>query len=142
MTRFAEDTKVPITKTRDEIERTLARFGADRFAYFSESGKAIVLFEAQGRRIRFDLPLPEMGSIEKNGREHRRCWRALLLSIKAKLSSVESKIETFEEAFLAHVVMPDGQTVGQHTRARIAHVYQGGEMQALLPAPRQGGAES
>jgi hypothetical protein len=40
MSRFAEDTKVPITKTRDEIERTLNRFGADRFAYFTESGKA------------------------------------------------------------------------------------------------------
>jgi hypothetical protein len=41
----------------------------------------------------------------------------LLLANKAKLSSVEDGIETFEDAFLAHIVMPDGTTVSQHVRA-------------------------
>jgi hypothetical protein len=68
-------------------------------------------------------------------KKNREAWRALLLCIKAKLVSVESKIETFEEAFLAHVVMPDGKTAYEHTRPRIAAMYKGGEIQALLPAP-------
>lgn len=132
MARFAERTKVPVDETRLEIERTLKKFGADRFAYYGETWKAVILFEAKERRLKFELPLPG-----KSDAEHRRRWRALLLAIKAKLSSVESNIESFEEAFLSHVVMPDGKTVGDHTRARIAAVYKGGEMAPLLPPPAE-----
>jgi hypothetical protein len=132
---YAERTKVGVDQTRLEIERTLKRYGADRFAYFSELDRAIIVFEAQARRIRFDLPLPQ-GKAERDDKLRRQKWRALLLCIKAKLESVESKIETFEEAFLAHVVMPDGRTVAEHTQPRIAQVYEGGEVHALLPGPK------
>lgn len=37
----------------------------------------------------------------------RERWRALALTLKAKLVSVESKVETVEEAFLAHMVVND-----------------------------------
>lgn len=129
---FASKTKVPVDQTRSEIEKTLGRYGADRFAYFKESGMAIIVFEANERRIRFNLPLPD-GADEKSRQDERSRWRALLLCIKAKLESVESKIETFEDAFLAHVVMPDGQTVADHVRPRIAQSYSGQEMIALMP---------
>jgi hypothetical protein len=36
-----------------------------------------------------------------------------VLAVKAKLISVADGIETFEEAFMAHVVMPDGRTVAE-----------------------------
>jgi hypothetical protein len=132
---YAAHTKVPVEKTKTEIETTLARYGADRFAYFSEPAAAIIVFEIQQRRVRFNLPLEE-GTGERAQRHRRERWRALLLCIKAKLESVASNIETFEEAFLAHVVMPDGQTVYQHTAARIDAIANGGEMQPLLPAPK------
>jgi hypothetical protein len=132
---FAAETKVPVDQTRAEIERTLKRYGADRFAYFSEIERVIILFEAKERRIKFEIGLPKDEG-PKGDKERRRRWRALLLCIKAKLESVESGIETFEEAFLAHVVMGDGKTVSEHTRERIALAYSGGEMQQLLPPPR------
>lgn len=131
---YAAYTKVPVDKTKTEIETTLTRYGADRFAYFVEASKAIIVFEAHERRLRFDLPLQD-GPTEKAQRRRREQWRALLLCIKAKLESVNSKIETFEEAFLAHVVLPDGQTVYQHTAPRLQEIAKGGEMQALLPGP-------
>jgi hypothetical protein len=134
---YAVRTKVPIERTKTEIEQTLKRYGADRFAYFTESGKAMILFEIQDRRIRFDLPLPA-GSDQKQ----RERWRALNLCIKAKLESVASKIETFEEAFLAHVVMPDGRTVHEHTAPRLAEIAKGGELGPLLPAPSKKDAKS
>jgi hypothetical protein len=133
---FAARTKVNVDQTKTEIERTLKRYGADRFAYFSETGRARIIFEAHERRIMFELPLPA-GDGAKEEQARRSNWRALLLCIKAKLESVESKIESFEDAFLAHVVMPDGKTVGEHTRPRIEAVYKGGEVQALLPGPAQ-----
>jgi hypothetical protein len=138
---YAAKTKVQGDQTRIEIERTLKRYGADRFAYFNEDGRASILFEAHDRRIRFDLPLPVETRTGRDEQLVRSRWRALLLCIKAKLESVESKIESFEEAFLAHVVMPDGQTVAQHTLPRIEQVYAGGEIKALLPPPKKGEAE-
>lgn len=131
---FAEKTKVSTDQTRTEIERVLSKYGAKSFAYFTEDGRAIIVFEAADRRIRFDLPLPK-GEDTKTQQSRRQKWRALLLCIKAKLESVDSKIESFEEAFLAHVVLPDGMTVGQHTKPAISQAYKEGKMQALLPAP-------
>lgn len=129
---YAEQTKVPVEQTKTEIERTLVRYGADRFAYFTEAGKAVIVFEAKDRRLRFDLPLPA-GEGDKEQKSRRQKWRALLLCIKAKLESVASGIESFEEAFLAHVVLPDGQTVGNHIAPRIAEAYEGNKMLALMP---------
>jgi len=134
-TLYAAHTKVPVDRSEAEIERTLRRYGADRFGYYSQAGKAVIVFEARDRRLRFDLPLPA-GESEKDAQVQRQRWRALLLCIKAKLESVESKIETFEEAFLAHVVLPDGKTVAEHAIPAIANAYQGGPMQPLLPAPQ------
>lgn len=136
---YAARTKVPIERTKTDIETTLKRYGADRFAYFSQSDKAMILFEIQNRRIRFDLPLGE-GTSPAAEQKRRERWRALNLCIKAKLESVASSIETFEEAFLAHVVMPDGRTVHEHTAPRLAEIAKSGEMQPLLPAPAKGSA--
>lgn len=133
---YASRTEVPVDKTRMEIERTLTRYGAKSFAYFGSDERAVIVFEASDRRIRFDLPLPPLG---KGGSDqHRRArWRGLLLCIKAKLEAVEAGIETFEEAFLAHVMMPDGATVGEHAIHRIAAAYKGEAMPSLLPPPKK-----
>jgi hypothetical protein len=63
----------------------------------------------------------------------RARWRALALVIKAKLEAVESGITTFEEEFLAHIVLPDGTTLGQWAAPRLAHVYDTGAMPPMLP---------
>ena len=43
----------------------------------------------------------------------RQRWRALSLCIKAKLEACESGITTFEEEFLAQLVLPGGVTVAE-----------------------------
>ena len=55
------------------------------------------------------------------------------LAIKAKLEAVEAGISSFEEEFLAHVVLPDGSTFGAWAKPQLAAVYAGGSMPALLP---------
>lgn len=123
---FAEHTKVPVERTKAELERTLQRFGAEGFGTYTERGRAIVLFSTADRRVRFMLPLPK----DASERELRRRWRALLLCIKAKLESVASSIESFEEAFMAHIVLPEGGTVGDKIKPMIADAYKNG-----LPPP-------
>lgn len=140
---YAEGTKVPIEQTKTEIERLVSKFGATAFMIASQSGHATIMFEAAERRIRFDVAVlkekPEQNTATRNtaARENRRRWRALLLCIKAKIESVDSKIETFEEAFLSHVVLPDGSTVYSAAQTAIASAYKENRMVPLLPPPSQ-----
>jgi hypothetical protein len=132
MTRFAANTSVSVARTRQEVEQILTRYGATAFGFMATQGKAVILFEAQDRKIKITVPLPA-GDSAKEQQEARQRWRALLLVIKAKLESVESGIETLEEAFFANIVMPDGQTVYEKARQHVALAYSSGQVQPLLP---------
>lgn len=141
MSRYAENTSVSVESSRGEIERTLQRYSAESFAYGWDQQRALIEFAAQGRRIRFVLPLPDRSAREFThtpGRELERTpakayeaweqacrqrWRALALAIKAKLEAVEAGITTFEDEFMAHIVLPDGTTFGAWARPQIADVY-------------------
>lgn len=154
MPRYAADTSVSCESSRGEIERTLARYGATSFAYMTSQAEAMIAFEASGRRVVFRLPLPDRQSdqfrMTPAGRRRRNdsdalqaweqaCrqrWRALNLCIKAKLEAVECGITTFYQEFLAHIVLPDGQTVGDYAIPQIAKAYETGEIPPLLPAPK------
>jgi hypothetical protein len=150
--KYAARTEVPESQSRNEIERTLTRFGADAFAYgwSADHARAQVMFELRGRRMRFEIALPDRSAPEftrdRNGRkrteaamraaydqELRRLWRSLALVIKAKLEAVATGIVSAEEEFLSHVVLPDGSTVGQWVEPQLAAVYGRGDMPALLP---------
>ena len=147
---YADNTSVSVEKSRAEVERTLARYGASAFGYMTEAGRAVIMFEAHERRIRFDLPLPRPDetrfTMTANHRSKsptqaqaaweqacRQRWRALALAVKAKLEAVESGIAEFEDEFLAYVVLPGGGTMGEMARSAIAHAYDTGKMPALMP---------
>lgn len=131
---YAIKTKVPAQQTRVEIERTLSRYGATGFAYGSETGRAMIGFQTKDRRIRFLLPLvpPPRSSEQQADQFVRVRWRALLLSIKAKLEAVESGIESFDEAFMSHIVMPNGKTMAEHALPYISEAYASGKMPPML----------
>lgn len=131
---YASTTDVPADRSRAEIERTLERYGSTGFAYGTEIGRAMIAFQAGGRRIRFILPLADQ--VARNEKQHaqfiRTRWRCLLLAIKSKLESVESGIETFDEAFMPHIVMPNGQTMAEHALPYVKEAYSTGKMPPLL----------
>ena len=132
--RFAETTKVPVERTKQEIEVALKRYGADQFISGWEHGRAMLGFRAQDRMIRFELTLPtdDPRRRERIAQETRQRWRALLLVIKAKLEAVESEISTFESEFLAHIVLPNNRTVAQELIPQIADAYKTKKMPLLL----------
>lgn len=133
---YAERTEVTVAKTKTDIEATLKKYGATAFAFMVDASKSSVAFEARGRRIRFDIRVPPVGG--RGGAQlERSIWRALLLCIKAKLESVDRKIETFEEAFLAHVVTSKGRTVYEEIRDQLAITYTKGAdpVPLMLPPP-------
>jgi hypothetical protein len=125
---YAKKTKVPVVVTRAEIERTLTAYGATGFAFAQDIGKSMVAFRMNKRHVRFTLTLPKGASAQ----DERQRWRALLLVIKAKLEAVRANITVFDEEFLAHIVMPNGQTVADLLRDQIAAAYDSGQMPPLL----------
>ena len=149
---YAENTSVPVSSSKSEIESTLDRYGATGFGYMIQGDRAAVMFEASGKRVRFVLPFPDRESLEfkktPTGRprkgdavnsayeqEVRRRWRALALAIKAKLEAVDTGITSFEEEFLAHIVMPNGQTVAETAIPALNDAYATGKMRPLIEAP-------
>lgn len=139
--KFAQHTTVPANKTRIEIEDLLKRAGATALMSASVEGKAMLQFKMRGRIIRFTLKLPDEA---RQAQEYRRVWRVLLLTIKGKLESVRDEtVETFEEAFLAQTVPPDGgATVAEQMLPQIALAYKNGgpiEMRLALPPSTTGG---
>jgi len=143
--RYADGTTVSVDRSISEIRQTLERYSAEGFGYGTEDGRAMVVFKAAGRLVRFVLPLPRSTdpqfTVKRRGRqpsrpterydaEIRRLWRALALGIKGKLEAVGSGIQTFEEEFLANIVMANGKTVGEWMAPQLE--AQKGKMPKLL----------
>lgn len=158
MTVYAKDTVVSVARSRAEIEESITRYGATKFMHFMEEGRAIIVFEATKRRVMFELPLPSRDGFKTrtvkttqygSTRTHeltpdeqakaweqacRQRWRALALVIKAKLEAVASGITTFEDEFLAHVVLPNGKTVGRWLAPQLEAALSTDKMPPMLTA--------
>lgn len=148
--RYAANTSVSVVNSQAEIERTLARYGASGFLRGWDAEKAFLAFSIQQRQVRFVLPMPDKKDFRytESGRARksqqsiddaweqacRQRWRALALVVKAKLEAVEAGISTFEDEFLAHIMLPNGSLVGQWMKPQIETAYSTGVMPPLLPS--------
>jgi hypothetical protein len=150
---YATTTTVPVEKSRAEIEQLLSRHHCTKFAsgVDHEAHRATIQFTAHNRIIKFEIALPDpsdpkykrirtnylqrttQGIAKIVEQETRTRWRALLLVIKAKLEAIESGIATFEDEFLAHVLLPNSETVAQYIGPMVARAYETGRM----PTSRQ-----
>jgi len=127
----------------------LTGYGATGFRCGWEDGRAAIAFTAGGRRFRFVLALPgsadlpasagdplqprRKGTGAKSPEEASRwCWHRLALLIRAKLEAVDSGIVTFDQEFLAYMVLPGGGTVFQDAAPAISTAYATGVRFGLL----------
>lgn len=144
---YAASTSVSAEQSRNEIERTLKRYGADAFGYMATRDKAAIEFALGGRRLRFVLSMPDADALEftthSRGRRTaeaalklweqatRQRWRALALVVKAKLEAVDAGISELEDEFLANIVLPSGRTVAEDIRPGIELAYAEGRVAPL-----------
>lgn len=147
--RFASDTSVPVSRTRDELERLVQINGATQFVYAGQDGSAMIGFRIRDVVVRIILPLPSReAEIAREKKEHpyrkiaeapiaarvaqleRQYWRVLLLVVKAKFEAVAAGVSTIEKEFLADTVAPDGRTVYEHVAGQLRT---GAPL--MLPAP-------
>jgi hypothetical protein len=140
---YAATTEVPFERSISEIIGLLRRAGADQIGQMESRESFTLQFTMADRMIRFRVHFPTAEQIakmtgprqdpQKVGDQWRRQrGRALLLVIKAKLESVESKVESFEQAFLANVVMADGSTLYERVQEPIALEYSTGKPNMML----------
>lgn len=158
MAAYTASTSVSVEKSRAEIEKTLNRYGADAFAYGTDGPQVRIAFRMKDRHFRFSLTLPlkseKQFTTYKRGYSEmaratdaavalweqacRQKWRALALVIKAKLEAVDAKISTLEDEFMAHLVLPSGETMGEWATPQIEEAYRAGAMPKalMLEGPR------
>jgi len=130
---YAEKTTVPVSKSRMEIEELIRKHGAGQFVSGYSGDKVMIGFSAAGRQVRFIVTV-QTGKTQKDTEQiERQRWRALLLVIKAKFEAIESGVSCFDDEFLAHIVLPDGQTAGQWMTPQLEAAYETGQMPSMLP---------
>ena len=155
MRRFAEDTSVPVGRSRAEIDRLLQDWGCGQLQWSDDykSGRVRLRFlwehNGKGYLARFDVKLPARTDLEKHAIDGRTGkvsenklqalmdargkaeHRTLLLWLKACLNAVESGIVTAEMIFLPFLEGKDGQTVGEIAIPKLADLA-GGSASRLL----------
>jgi hypothetical protein len=152
--RYAEGTEVTAEKSRAELETLLRKHGATEIGVYTSDERTIFLYRLRERMVRHTVEMPALvaskvpsyaaesqkrKAAEKAHRdrdaEWRRRWRALVLVVKAKLEIIASGGSTFEREFLADVMLPNGETVGEAMIPRIAEAYVTGGMPPFLLGP-------
>ena len=136
-----ESTAVPVEKSQGDIRKLLARRGAQRFGFSEGSGEdgrhwvALEFIHAEiydrPHLVRMAVPLksPDVETLKVKAKrsysktfqqleaeafeqESRRIWRVIFYSLKSRMEAVEEEVETFEQAFLPHLVDPrSGRTL-------------------------------
>jgi hypothetical protein len=156
MTRYAASTIISLSHSIIDIEKLVRANGMTGFVQGVAEDRIVIAFANQeGRQVRFVVPvkpasqdlLGEMRAAAAASRstrptsqeqawdQHRRqLGRALLLTIKAKIECIAAGIETFEDAFMSQLALPDGRTVGQMVKAEVQQLYDAGRAPPrLLP---------
>lgn len=145
--KYAADTSVPVGRSQDQLRQLVLDRGASGWALGEDEGRAIIQFRLAGRVLRFRIHLMQKPSdLEaKRGvkphrvdaKEERRLWRSLYMAVKAKLVIAEDGIEAFDEVFLANIVTPEGDTIGERLAAQIPAMLSEGKPIALLSDGRR-----
>lgn len=102
----------------------LVRYGADHFSFSESRDMAEVGFVFGALAVRMRVPIKPMTDEaavayarktrssqakalqERPEREARRVWRVLFWLLKTRMEAIEAGVETFQEAFLAHLLDP------------------------------------
>lgn len=145
MTHYAQTTRVTVDRSRAEVHKILRKHGATRIVdAWEQGGNAAVQFELGGYVARLSVPVPSIEELRARPRiqkspaalrrraeqEERQRWRALTLLLKAKFESCALGLTTFEQEFLATIMLRNGQTVGQ----KILTCFERGDTNFALPA--------
>jgi hypothetical protein len=133
---YASSTQKTAGESREDIQESLARYGADGFAYAQDDEHAMawIAFRVDGVRVRLTVQLPQRGQCRSDTAHEQKIrtrWRMFHLLSKARLEAVTNGVQTFEEAFLPDVVTESGATVAEVLRPALAAARAAGTLPVL-----------
>jgi hypothetical protein len=156
MRRFAEDTSVPVAKSRGEIDRLLREWGARGLQWTDdwEHGRIALKFlwraqDGKDYMARFAVALPTDEALREEARHGgrgkflaakfqrladgrgRQEHRLLALWLKAALNAVAAGIVGAETLFLPFLEDRHGQTVAEIALPRLGRLLEGGASRLL-----------
>jgi len=156
MRRFAEDTTVPVQKSRAEIDRLLRDWGVEGIQWQDDFANDRIqlrfVWNVSGMRYlaRVGIKLPDRKALEKDALDGRtlrvnenkmrhlldargkREHRLLALWLKAALNAVDAGLIKAEELFLPFLEGKDGITVGEIAVKNLPMLLSG-SAERLLP---------
>ena len=147
------DTRVPISKSQEDIRNLLARFGATKIAFEEDlqKGTQVLRFEYPMKKemtvpVQFKIEIKGIKEwLEENGRSSwndefvwkqskKVAWRHIFDWVKANINLVEFGLIPFENMFLSYFshVLPDGsyRSLGDFILPKL---YSGELFKKLLP---------
>lgn len=153
--KYAAGTKVSVAQSVENIKAELRKYDIRNFAHGETEeflSMAFTIPDKGGgaRNVRFSVPMPAsndpsfapqkvrtgQSASEKAAANYEaevaRLWRVLLLGIKGKLVLVNEKVESLEEAFYPHLILPGGATVYEATITQVTHAYESNQVPQLL----------
>lgn len=162
MRSFAEDTSVPIAKTRSELEALLRTWSCDgvQWTDFWSEGRSQLqftwTFEQRKYLARFIVLMPDEKALRarslnqhtrqvseaklKKNRAVAGCHehRTLFYFVRSAFAAVKAKLVTPEQVFLPFLVGADGRTVAEAALPQLHKLLMGGTGADLLALPPPG----
>lgn len=149
MRTFAEDTEVPVGRSREEIRKMLIAWDAESIAWEDEirSGRSILRFrwtwKGVGVAARFEVRTDSLEEIAKSrprnartppvewaskvrAQQERALHRLLALKLKGDLNAVQAGMLTAFQVFLPFLETADGTTFAQLCEADPVRMLGGG----------------
>ena len=130
-----------IEKVQTEFASVVQGFGASDFTIHDQPLAPFVTFKFNNWKIRLVLELPRRDEERfwiTQGRAQDaweaaclRLWQAAVASVRARFTGVKEGVETFENAFLAHILTQDNASVSAQVYPKLCKAYRDGT--ELLP---------
>ena len=156
--RYAEGTTVSTSKSREEIERILQRFGASKqiWARDDDLGQVTVGFQRGQRAYRISFSLPAIKKFESYRRkggyadvkrspgaalalqeqEIRRLFRSFANYLKALLAAIDDGILAADTALLPYMMLAGGNTVAEEVAVNLDRILVGAPLLPMLEGSR------
>lgn len=137
---FGKFTTIPVAKSMEDLRGSLINFGARNFSPGNVEDKSFIAFDYDGYKVKIVFHIekypgtkPTQVELRKYEQKRKCKWRELGLFVKVKIHSVVSGLETFPQAFMPHVVLTDGQLLGEKVLKEVRNLKHKSEKISIVP---------
>lgn len=129
---YAQNTKVPVSRSRAELLRILEAHGCDDIVQGGSARRqmAVIQFHYENIpcRIALRLPSPQEERFHLHGsgwqlspgeaerkydKELRRIWRCLVLMVKARFEELDANLFSPQQTLASWMLLPNGTSIGE-----------------------------